>query len=302
MNILKKLSVIIVTYNTAEKIILDCLQSIQKDIKVLIVENSNNFLHERIVKSRFPNTEIYCTGENLGYGGGNNYGLQKAGGDYALIINPDIICDKDLFSNISEVINETNDFSIIGCQYLHDRVFMPAGFFKKSKNEEFRQNFLNNNLDILSEVEWVTGCSMLLNLKKFKHKKIFDENFFLYFEEVDLCKSLINKGEKIYTSKKLKIHHLGFKSSFEESSEEKININILREWHWMWSSFYFYKKNYNYFVALRKMSGKFIKSIIKIFYYLITFQKVKKKKYLYRFLGILNAMIGRPSFFRLKDK
>jgi len=302
MNNLNKLSVIIVTYNTTEKIIVDCLNSIQNNVKVLIVENSNNFLHKNIINSKFPNAKIYCTGNNLGYGGGNNYGLQKIDDDYALILNPDIICDKDLFKNISEVINETSDFSIIGCQYLQDKIFMPAGFFNKSKNKEFKQNFLEDNLSPLSPVEWVTGCSMLLNLKKFENKKIFDENYFLYFEEVDLCKSLIKKGEKIYTSRKLKIHHLGFKSSSENSSNNELNISSLREWHWMWSSFYFYRKNYNYLFAILKMSGKLIKSLIRIFFYLITFQKIKKKKYLYRFLGIFNAMIGRPSFFRLKNK
>tara|TARA_X000001036_G_scaffold207432_1_gene195019 strand:- start:1846 stop:2754 length:909 start_codon:yes stop_codon:yes gene_type:complete len=302
MNNLENLTVIIVTYNTTEKIILDCLSSIQNNVKVVIIENSNNFLHKDKINSKFPNTKIFCTGENLGYGGGNNYGINKINDDYALILNPDVICDKDLFKNISEVISETKDFSIIGCQYLHDKIFMPAGFFNQNKNKEFKQNFLKDNVNTLSEVEWVTGCSMLLNLKKFKDRQVFDENFFLYFEEVDLCKSLINKGEKIYTSKKLKIHHLGFKSSFEDFSEEKTNLNILREWHWMWSSFYFYKKNYNYFFALQKMFGKFIKSLVKLLFYLITFQKIKMKKYFYRFLGILNSMIGRPSFFRLKDK
>ena len=273
MDNLGNLSVIIVTYNTTEKIILDCLNSIQNNIKVLIVENSRNFLHKDKINFKFPNVKIYCTGENLGYGGGNNYGLKKVNNDYALILNPDVICDKNFFNNISKVINETKDFSIIGCQYLHDKIFMPAGFFDQNKNKEFKQNFIKNNLDSLTEVEWVTGCSMLLNLKKFKDKVVFDENFFLFFEEMDLCKSLINKGEKIYSSNKLKIHHLGFKSSLGE----QVNMNILREWHWMWSSFYFYKKNYSYFFALKKMFGKFIKSLIKIFFYSLTFQKIKKK-------------------------
>ncbi len=302
MKNLENFTVIIVTYNTTEKIILDCLNSIPNNIKVLIIENSDNFIHKDKINSKFQNVKIFCTGKNLGYGGGNNYGINKTNDEYVLILNPDVICDKDLFNNISEIINETKNFSIIGCQYLYDKTFMPAGFFNQNKNKEFKQNFIKNNLDSLSEVEWVTGCSMLLNLKKFENKHIFDENFFLYFEEVDLCKSLINRGEKIYTSKKLKIHHLGFKSSFEDSPDEKIKVNILREWHWMWSSFYFYKKNYSFFFALRKMFGKCVKSLTKTIFYLIIFQKNKRRKYFYRFSGIYNAMIGRSSFLRLKDK
>ena len=77
---------------------------------------------------------------------------------------------------------------------------MPAGFFDK-KNETFKKDFKNNNIEKLSKVEWVTGCSMLINLEKFNNKEIFDKNFFLYFEEVDLCKSVIDKGKYIYSIK-----------------------------------------------------------------------------------------------------
>ena len=139
---------------------------------------------------------------------------------------------------------------------------------------------------------------MLLNLKKFENKKIFDENFFLYFEEFDLCKSLKKKGEKVYSSKKLKVHHLGFKSSFDENSHSRINVNRLREWHWMWSSFYFYKKNFSYSYALKKILGKLIKSALKIIIYTLLFNQKEKEKYKYRFLGIYNSILNRPSSFR----
>ena len=132
----------------------------------------------------------------------------------------------------------------------------------KKKNEEFIEYFKNHETNDLLEVDWVTGCSLLINLKKFKNNLIFDENFFLYFEEFDLCKSLKDKGEKVYSSRKLKIHHLGLKSSLDENSVNKKSINRLREWHWMWSSFYFYKKNYNYFYALNKIFSKFVKAFL----------------------------------------
>ena len=139
---------------------------------------------------------------------------------------------------------------------------------------------------------------MILNNKKFKDKKIFDENFFLFFEEFDLCKSLIDRGEKVFSSKKLKIHHLGFKSSLNESSESKKNINHIREWHWMWSSFYFYKKNYSYLYAMKKTIGKLISSIFKIIFYTLTFNKIEQEKYKYRFLGMYNAILSKTSDFR----
>ena len=142
-----------------------------------------------------------------------------------------------------------------------------------------------------------------LNFEKnleFNKKEIFDENFFLYFEEFDLCKSLIKINKKIYTSNKLKIHHLGFKSSLEENTENNFNSNNVREWHWMWSSFYFYKKNYNYVYAFYQMFGKFVRSFLRLLFYFITFQKNKREKYLYRFLGLYNAFLNQPSHFRGK--
>ena len=114
MNNLEKLTVIIVTYNTTEKIILDCLNSIRNNAKVVIVENSNHFIHKDKIISKYPKTTIYCTGENLGYGGGNNYGLQKVKTDYGMILNPDTILDKSFFRNINPLLNNKS-FSLIGC-------------------------------------------------------------------------------------------------------------------------------------------------------------------------------------------
>jgi len=173
-------------------------------------------------------------------------------------------------------------------------------FLIQKKNKEFVKKFRSNNISTLEKVEWVTGCSMLINLKKFNNKEIFDENFFLYFEEFDLCKSVIDKDENVFTSKDLKIHHFGFQSSLGKNLENEKRANRIREWHWMWSSFYFYKKNYGYTNALLKMSGKFIKSFFKLIYFSLTFQKQKREKYVYRFLGIFNSMIGNPSSFRDK--
>ena len=224
---MENLTVVIVTFKTPEKIILDCLRSISPEVKVLIVENSENFNLKDKILSQFSNVELLCTGKNLGYGCANNYGMGFVKTDYVLILNPDVICANDFFSNISELILKTQNFSIIGCQYLHDDVFMPAGFFDNKKNNKFIKDFRNKNIESLFKVEWVTGCSMLLDLKKFKTKEIFDQNYFLYFEEFDLCKSIIEDGKNVYTSSKLKIHHLGFKSSLGNNEIENQNtINV----------------------------------------------------------------------------
>ena len=298
---LKNLTVIIVTYRTTKKIIEDCIKSVDKRVKILIIENSKKFDHAQYFKKRFPKVKIVCSGKNLGYGKANNLGLTLSKTDYALILNPDIICEKRFFSNLSKIINNKINFSIIGCQYSKDKIFMPAGYFDEKLNNIFKKKFYSNDLDNLTKVEWVTGCSMLINLRKFKNKKIFDKNFFLYFEEFDLCKSVVERGEFVYTAKSLKVHHLGFKSSLGKNLNEKVNAINVKEWHWMWSRFYFYKKNYSYLFAVKKLIGKFIKSILKVLFYTITFQTNNKNKYLYRFLGLFNSFLNRPSFYRGKN-
>ena len=103
---MKNITVVIVTYHTPENIIVDCLNSIDKDIKVLIIENSDKFLFESSLLSKFNNVKISCSGKNLGYGAGNNLGLKQVKTDFALILNPDTICDKELFININDLIKK----------------------------------------------------------------------------------------------------------------------------------------------------------------------------------------------------
>jgi len=292
------LTIVIVTYLTNKEILFDCLKSVDKKFKVIIVENSNKFKDKKFFLKKFNNIEIICTGLNLGYGKGNNFGLEKVQTDYALILNPDIVCKRGFFNKITKVINKKKSFSIIGCQYSNKTLYLPAGFFDKKKHHIFEKNFFKRNKKGLTKVDWVTGCSMLVNLNKLKNKSIFDKNYFLYFEEFDLCKSIINKGGSIYSSNDLKVYHLGFKGSFGASNKLKSKANKLRDWHWMWSYFYFYKKNYNYIYALYKVSGKFFKSLLKIIFYTLSCNKLSRDKYLFRFLGLLFSIIGKKSSYR----
>jgi N-acetylglucosaminyl-diphospho-decaprenol L-rhamnosyltransferase len=298
MKNLKNLTAVIVTYRTPRKIITNCVKSINKNVKILIIENSKKFDHKNYFKKKFPKVKIICSGDNLGYGKGNNLGLKLTRTNYALILNPDIKCGNKFFVNLSKILDKKINFDIIGCQYLKDKVFMPAGYFDPMLNFEFKKKFNKNKVDTLIKVDWITGCSMVINLKKFKKKDIFDKNFFLYFEEFDLCKSILKKGGNIYSAKDLKVHHLGFASSLGKTLKDKINANNIREWHWMWSSFYYYKKHYTYLHAICKFTTKLIKSFIKIIFFSIFFQKEKKNKYLYRFLGLMNSFLNKPSFFR----
>jgi GT2 family glycosyltransferase len=112
----------------------------------------------------------------------------------------------------------------------------------------------------------------------------FDENFFIYLEEIDLCKRIKKKKQKIYLDKSIKIQHLGG-SSHNKSIDFEMELS--RNWHWMWSTFYFNKKHYGYFYSLIKVSKKLFSSIIKIIYYTIIFNNDKKKNIFATFLRFI---------------
>ena len=287
----KKITVIIVTYKTKLQILKNCLNSIDKNINVIIIENSKELIGKNSLLKKYKNLKIFCTGSNLGYAKGNNFGLKKISTNYALILNPDTICQKKFFNSLNELIIKLKEFHIIGCQYSNKLFHNQAGFFDNSKNK----------FTALTKVDWVKGFSIIINMKKFKTKKIFDEKYFLFFEEIDLCKSIKRVSGNVYFSKKLKIRHLGLKSSTGKTKSDLEDLDNLRNWHYMWSNFYYHKKNYGYIFSIKKNFGKLIKSLIKIVFYSLLFNKKQRNKYFFRFSGLLNSIIGRPSDFRGKN-
>ena len=141
MHSLEDITVIIVTYLTQKDLLINCLNSIDNRVKIKIVENSQNFKHKNEILSNFNNVEIICTGENLGYGKGNNFGLKLTKTDYALIFNPDLTCDNDFFSNVTKVLEGADDFTIIGCQYQKNKIFYLQVFLIKKRIKNLQKIF-----------------------------------------------------------------------------------------------------------------------------------------------------------------
>ena len=272
------ITVVIASFYSSEKMF-RCIESIDHNIKIIIIENSNDYILKDQIISKFNNVEVILSEQNLGYGCANNLGLSKVKTNYALIINPDVVLKEGAIKNFFLTIKKIPNFGIIA----------PV-----SKNEKY-QNF-NLGLDNdLKEVENVKGFAMFFNMKNFKDLEFFDSNFFLYFEEIDLCKRLRSKNIKIYIDPSIKVDHLGGSS---HNQIINIQMELSRNWHWMWSTFYFYKKHYGYTSALIKILPKFFSSIIKFMFYLIIFNRLKKNIYKYRLLGIVNSMLLKKSSYR----
>jgi N-acetylglucosaminyl-diphospho-decaprenol L-rhamnosyltransferase len=284
-----KITVIIVTYKTNKRILENCLNSIDRNIKVIIIENSENFDLKEFFTKKYNNIEIYCTGSNTGYGKGNNFGISKVTTQYALILNPDTICNKKFFLNLNKLININSNFHLLGCLYSKKNLENQAGYFNNSKIKKINQ---------FTKVDWVKGFALIINLKKFKNKKIFDENYFLFFEEIDLCKSIKNINGNVYISNQLNVKHLGFKSSTNQKKSVNNQLENLRNWHYLWSNFYYHRKHYGYLYSLQKNLIKLLSSLFKFLLFTILMQSSKRDKFLYRFFGLLNSMTGQPSSFR----
>ena len=274
------ITVIITSFHSGNKIF-DCIKSINKDVKIILIENSNDHLLKKEIQSRFSNVECILSEENLGYGAGNNLGLSKVETDYALIINPDVTLKNNSIDKFFLSISKVENFGIIA----------PV-----SKNEKYS----NFNIDLdkdIKEVQNVKGFAMFLNMKNFKEIGFFDENFFFYFEEIDLCKRLRNNNIKIFIDPSIEVDHLGGTSHNEEINKP---MELSRNWHWMWSSFYYHKKHFGYMSGLMKILPKLLSSIIKFIIYLIIFNKFKSDVYKYRVLGIINSVLLKKSWYRPK--
>ena len=276
---LEDITFIIVTYQS-EKIIKNCLDSLPKESKKIIVENSNNINLDKELRDKYDNIEVIFS-ENLGMGAGNNIGLKSCKTNYAYVLNPDTKFNKDTIPNLLETLNGISDFTL--ASPLNDNKNFP-NFKKKEKETSKNKNFIS--------VDSIDGFSMLFNLQKFKDKTYFDENFFLYLENDDLCLRVKKKKEFIYIITNSLINHKGSISSDD-------NLEILRNWHWMWSKFYYNKKHYGFFIALQKVFFNLLSALLKYFIFLILFKKKKRKIYEMRIKGIFNSAAGKKSWFRI---
>jgi len=277
---IKDITIVIASFKS-EKKIKNCLNSIDKQAKVLVIENSSNLGFKENLEREFNNVECFLTGANIGYGSANNIGLKKVKTKYVLILNPDAILDSLALENFIKATEKVHNFAIM------------APYIQEEKNK-FDKIYLKNIYP--TEVENVKGFAMFLNISEFKDIGFFDENFFFYFEEIDLCKRLTNHKKKIYLIPEIKIDHDGGASHDQSINNE---MELSRNWHWMWSTFNYHKKYKGFFVSFFIILPKMSSAIIKVVVYTLTFNK-KKKIYYQRLSGLINAIMGKSSWYRPK--
>ena len=275
------LTILINTFQSDEKIY-SCLDSINNDIKVLVIENSNNLSFKEKIEKKYKNVSCHLSSKNLGYAKGNNLGLSMIKSKFALILNPDALLSKNAIENFFYSASKLDQFAIIA-PAIQDEKKIKRNELKKFKN--------------LIEVENVKGFAMFLNLDQFKEIGYFDDNFFIYFEEIDLCRRLRKLGKKIYLDSSIFIEHIG-----GSSHNQSINfqMELSRNWHWMWSTFYYRKKHQGFIVALLLVLPKLTSSMFKFLLFSLIKNEKRKKIYSQRFSGLLNSIKGKESWYRPK--
>ena len=277
---LENITFVIVTYKS-EKVIYECINSLPKESNKIVIENSKNIKLKEELENKYDNIEVIIN-ENIGMGASNNIGIKRSKTKYAYIINPDVKFNNNTLENLFKAAESISDFAIIS----------PINSDSNYPNYKKSNDSKTIDENIIS-VDYVDGFSMLINKEKIQEENFFDENFFLYLENTDLCLRVKKNDQNIYIIKNSIINHLG------ESSIISKDLEYLRNWHWMWSKFYFNKKHYGYFNAFSKIILNLLSAMFKYVFYLILFNPYKKKIYLMRICGLYNSIIGKKSWFRI---
>ncbi len=219
-----KLSIIILNYNVRYFLEL-CLKSVTAaieniDVEVIIIDNNSKDDSCQMVKELFPEIQLIENKENLGFSKGNNIGVAQAKGEYICILNPDTVVAEDTFINLLKFAEQQANIGIVGCKLIDGKgQFLPeskrnvpvvqVAFQKMIGNSV---NYYANHLkeDEIGKVDILVGALMLMPKRVFHEVNCFDEDYFMYGEDIDLSyKVLKAQYDNFYFGDTTIIHFKG---------------------------------------------------------------------------------------------
>ncbi|WP_440920400.1 glycosyltransferase family 2 protein [Candidatus Pelagibacter sp.] len=284
----QEVTLIIVTFKS-HKIINQCLNNLDPNLKKIVVENSNDKEFTKNLENTYDNLKAINIGFDSGYGYALNRGIEASNTNYIISINPDTFPEKNCINKIYETIQKYKDTAIVTPITIRKekKEFDDFGYFKK--------NTIKNKVNNILEVDWVNGNIFILDMKLIKQIGMYDENFFLQWEERDFQKRIFDINKKILIDFDAKSHHLE-----GQSHDPSLNYVMKCEvsWHHGWSKFYFYKKHYGYLNALSNTYKDLFIYLTKSLVWFFLFKFKKANIYRMFFLGIINSMLMRKSFYR----
>jgi GT2 family glycosyltransferase len=228
-----QLSVIILNYNV-RFFLEQCIHSVQKaiqnmDAEIIVVDNHSQDDSCSMVKSTFPEVILIENHENLGFPRGNNMGVAIAKGEYVCILNPDTVVEEDTFIKILEFAQKQVNLGIIGAKLIDGTgKFLPeskrgvptpwvaftkiSGLYKKfPKVESFTRYYASHvNENQTGKVSILVGAFMVMKRQVYLDLEGFDENCFMYSDDIDLSyKSLLAGLDNFYFADTTVIHYKG---------------------------------------------------------------------------------------------
>jgi N-acetylglucosaminyl-diphospho-decaprenol L-rhamnosyltransferase len=234
---LKSLSVIIVNWNTC-KLLEDCLDSIlvnapTSPFEIWVVDNASIDESTRMVRERYPQVHLIENPVNVGFARANNQAIQQCTGKYVLLLNPDTLVDPDTLQNLVDFLDNHPEAGATGA-----RLLKPDGSMQISSHpqptlfrELWRMFHLENfwsyseyplskwGSDQAQEVDVLMGACLLLRKEVLDNIGNFDEDYFIYSEEVDLCVRIQRAGWHLYWVPSAKVVHFGGQSTQQVPNE-----------------------------------------------------------------------------------
>jgi N-acetylglucosaminyl-diphospho-decaprenol L-rhamnosyltransferase len=261
------LSIVILNWNVRD--LLDrCLASIESDrfsLETIVVDNASTDNSVAMVRSKYPEVMVIANAVNRGFTGGNNQGLQAALGRYVMVLNPDTEIVADAIDRLIDYLDAHAEVGAIGPQLLNpDRSIqssrrrfptMLTGFFESTwlqgiaPRNVLRRFYMDDiSPDAVQAVDWLTGACTIFRQSVIDQVGVYDDqNFFMYSEEIDLCKRIKSTGWKIiYLPEAQVIHYIG------QSSDQVVAARHL----------YFQTSKVHYF---RKYHGRFKAGVLRLF-------------------------------------
>ena len=190
------------------------------DAEIIVVDNHSSDDSCAMVKQLFPQVILIENKENFGFSKGNNIGVAQAKGDYLCILNPDTVVPEETFTRILDYTNHSNKMGILGCQLVDGRGqflpeskrYIPTPKVSIKKILGFLDAYYANHLSPseIGEVDVLVGAFMFLKREIYNEVGGFDEDYFMYGEDVDLSYRVLKLGyHNLYYGKATVLHYKG---------------------------------------------------------------------------------------------
>lgn len=224
------LSIVIVTYNSRRDIArcLDLLrvQAPRSLTEIIVVDNASPDETAPFVRQRWPDVRVLDAGGNIGFAGANNIGIRASSGEFVLVLNPDTEATGTAIDMLVACLERTPAIGAVGPQIVDSegRRELSWGAMISPWAEAWQKLLVTSHdrrLPVISQivqrrtghsrdVDWVSGACLLARRRDLEAVGLFDERFFLYTEDVDLCASLRRRGQRVHFLADARIvHHRG---------------------------------------------------------------------------------------------